>query len=53
MFRSAKFRSVARQPRWLLKMTVNPINMLLTVKLMFDWLNETERATRLESVTSH
>ena len=27
---------------------VNPIAMLLTVKLMFDWLNETELATRLE-----
>jgi len=23
--------------------------MLLTTKLMFDWLNETERATQLES----
>ena len=28
---------------------VNPIATLLTVKLMLDWLNETERATRLES----
>jgi 3-isopropylmalate dehydrogenase len=28
---------------------VNPIAMLLTVKLMFDWLKENEMATRLES----
>jgi len=28
---------------------VNPIAMLLTTKLMFDWLNENEMATRLES----
>ena len=49
MFRSAKFRSVARQPRWLLKMIMNPIAMLLTGKLMLDWLKETEMATRLES----
>src|SRR5207244_9925259 len=28
---------------------VNPIAMLLTVKLMFAWLNESERAERLES----
>ena len=28
---------------------VNPIAMLLTAKLMFDWLKETEMATRLES----
>jgi len=27
----------------------NPIAMLLTAKLMLDWLKETEMATRLES----
>src|SRR4029078_5770432 len=27
----------------------NPIAMLLTTKLMFDWLKETEMATRLEA----
>jgi len=27
--------------------------MLLTVKLMFDWLDETERAARLESAIAH
>ena len=28
---------------------VNPIAMLLSVKLMFDWLGETESAARLEN----
>ncbi len=31
---------------------VNPIAMLLTVKLMFDWLGETELAARLENAIS-
>ncbi len=31
---------------------VNPIAMLLTVKLMFDWLGETELAARLEKAIS-
>jgi isocitrate/isopropylmalate dehydrogenase len=36
-------------PKYAGQYKVNPIAMLLTVKLMFDWLNETERASRLES----
>jgi isocitrate/isopropylmalate dehydrogenase len=28
---------------------VNPIAMLLTAKLMLDWLKEDDKATRLES----
>jgi 3-isopropylmalate dehydrogenase len=36
-------------PKYAGQHKVNPIAMLLTVKLMFDWLNETERAARLES----
>ena len=36
-------------PKYSGQYKVNPIAMLLTAKLMFDWLNETERATRLES----
>jgi len=36
-------------PKYAGQYKVNPIAMFLTVKLMFDWLNETERATRLES----
>ena len=31
---------------------VNPLAMLLTVKLMFDWLGETELAVRLENAIS-
>src|SRR5437870_3305105 len=36
-------------PKYAGQYKVNPIAMLLTAKLMLDWLNETERATRLES----
>jgi len=36
-------------PKYSGQYKVNPIAMLLTVKLMFDWLNENELATRLES----
>ncbi len=28
---------------------VNPMAMLLTIKLMFEWLGETESSSRLES----
>jgi isocitrate/isopropylmalate dehydrogenase len=37
-------------PKYAGQYKVNPIAMPLTVKLMFDCLNETERAERLESV---
>jgi 3-isopropylmalate dehydrogenase len=40
-------------PKYAGQYKVNPIAMLLTVKLMFDWLNETEQATRLESAIAH
>jgi 3-isopropylmalate dehydrogenase len=36
-------------PKYAGKNIVNPIAMLLTVKLMFDWLKETDCADRLES----
>jgi isocitrate/isopropylmalate dehydrogenase len=36
-------------PKYAGQNKVNPIAMLLTVKLMFDWLKETEMAARLES----
>ena len=36
-------------PKYAGQHKVNPIAMLLTVKLMFDWLNETERAKQLEA----
>ncbi|HWH91016.1 MAG TPA: isocitrate/isopropylmalate family dehydrogenase, partial [Candidatus Binatia bacterium] len=36
-------------PKYAGQYKVNPIAMLLTTKLMFDWLKETEMATRLES----
>ena len=36
-------------PKYAGQYKVNPIAMLLTVKLMFDWLKENEMATRLES----
>ncbi len=36
-------------PKYAGQYKVNPIAMLLTVKMMFDWLGESERATRLES----
>ena len=36
-------------PKYAGQYKVNPIAMLLTVKLMFDWLKEDEMATRLES----
>jgi 3-isopropylmalate dehydrogenase len=36
-------------PKYAGQYKVNPMAMLLTVKLMFDWLGETTRATRLEA----
>jgi isocitrate/isopropylmalate dehydrogenase len=36
-------------PKYAGQYKVNPIAMLLTTKLMFDWLKENEMATRLES----
>src|ERR1700756_3084469 len=36
-------------PKYSGQYKVNPIAMLLTAKLMFDWLKETEMATQLES----
>src|SRR5947207_12668211 len=36
-------------PKYAGQHKVNPIAMLLTAKLMLDWLKETEMATRLES----
>ena len=36
-------------PKYAGQYKVNPIAMLLTVKLMFDWLKENEMAARLES----
>jgi len=36
-------------PRYAGKDVVNPMAMLLTCKLMFDWLNETDFAQRLEN----
>ncbi|MCK5817051.1 MAG: isocitrate/isopropylmalate dehydrogenase family protein, partial [Candidatus Marinimicrobia bacterium] len=31
---------------------VNPIAMILTVKMMLDWLNETEMAEKLEAAVA-
>jgi 3-isopropylmalate dehydrogenase len=39
-------------PKYAGQYKVNPIAMLLTTKLMFDWLNETERATRLKTAVA-
>jgi len=36
-------------PKYAGQYKVNPIAMLLTTKLMLDWLKETEKATRLEN----
>ena len=36
-------------PKYAGQYKVNPIAMLLTAKLMFDWFKETESATRLEN----
>jgi len=36
-------------PKYAGQYKVNPIAMLLTAKLMLDWLKETEMATRLET----
>ena len=36
-------------PKYAGQYKVNPIAMLLTAKLMLDWLKETEQATRLEN----
>lgn len=36
-------------PKYAGQHKVNPIAMLLTVKMMFDWLGESERALRLEA----
>src|SRR5437763_12679765 len=39
-------------PKYAGQYKVNPIAMLLTAKLMFDWLKESDMATRLESAIS-
>jgi hypothetical protein len=39
----------ARAPKYAGQYKVNPIAMLLTAKMMIDWLGESERATRLET----
>ncbi|MBX7103587.1 MAG: isocitrate/isopropylmalate dehydrogenase family protein [Gemmataceae bacterium] len=39
-------------PKYAGQYKVNPVAMLLTVKMMFDWLNETEKAIRLESAVA-
>jgi 3-isopropylmalate dehydrogenase len=36
-------------PKYAGQYKVNPIAMLLTTKLMLDWLKETDMATRLET----
>lgn len=36
-------------PKYAGQYKVNPIAMLLTAKMMLDWLNESDKATRLES----
>jgi len=36
-------------PKYASQYKVNPVAMLLTAKLMLDWLKETEIATRLET----
>jgi 3-isopropylmalate dehydrogenase len=39
-------------PKYAGKHVVNPMAMLLTVKLMFDWLGEDEHAANLESAVA-
>lgn len=39
-------------PKYAGKYVVNPMAMLLTVKLMFDWLGENDLSTRLESAVA-
>lgn len=39
-------------PKYAGKYVVNPMAMLLTVKLMFDWLGESDKATRLEAAVA-
>jgi 3-isopropylmalate dehydrogenase len=39
-------------PKYAGKHVVNPIAMLLTVKLMFDWLGEDEHAKNLETAVA-
>lgn len=39
-------------PKYAGKYVVNPMAMILTVKLMLDWLGETDRAQRLESAVA-
>jgi 3-isopropylmalate dehydrogenase len=39
-------------PKYAGQYKVNPMAMLLTAKLMLDWLKETEKATRLESAVA-
>ncbi|MCC6906390.1 MAG: isocitrate/isopropylmalate dehydrogenase family protein [Phycisphaerales bacterium] len=39
-------------PKYAGKYVVNPMAMLLTVKLMFDWLGEADLANRLESAVA-
>jgi 3-isopropylmalate dehydrogenase len=40
-------------PKYAGDFKVNPTAMLLTVKLMFDWLDEKEMASRLEAAVAH
>lgn len=39
-------------PKYAGRYVVNPMAMLLTVKLMFDWLGEADLANRLESAVA-
>ncbi len=39
-------------PKYAGKMVVNPMAMILTVKLMFDWLGEADAAERLEAAVA-
>ena len=39
-------------PKYAGKHVVNPMAMLLTVKLMFDWLGESDKAARLEGAVA-
>jgi isocitrate/isopropylmalate dehydrogenase len=39
-------------PKYAGQYKVNPIAMLLTVKLMFEWLNEADKAARLEAAVA-
>ena len=48
MSQGRRSRVVSRAPKYAGQFKVNPLAMLLTVKLMFDWLGESEQAERLE-----